>query len=164
MGKFKHGYCEGKIHPLYHAWRTMKDRCYNPNQGYYKNYGGRGIGMCKDWRRYPITFIEWALNNGWEKGLFLDRRDNDGNYSPDNCRFVTRQVSNCNKRKIQSNNTSGYRGIYWRKRNKKWIAQISINGRKKHLGCFDSKRLAAISYDVEAFLTDNRPCNFILNP
>ena len=109
------------------------------------------------------TFIEFCLANGWKKGLQMDRIDNNGNYEPGNLRFVTSQENNLNRRLLKSDNTSGYRGVSWQKQNKKWVAKIGTNGKVKHLGYFDSPRLAAIRFDVEAFLLDDgRPMNFII--
>ena len=155
---YKHGLCSYKLNM---AWRNMKYRCYNENGKYYKYYGGRGITVCGEWLNLN-TFIEWCLANGWKEGLFIDRINNDGNYEPDNCRFVTAQTNSCNQRLLSAANTSGYRGVSWSKANKKWHSLIRFNSKKKHLGYFDSPRLAAIRYDVEAFLLDDgRPMNFI---
>jgi len=67
----------------------MKRRCCDPNRNQYERYGGRGIIVCDAWLDYK-TFEKWALENGWQKGLTIDRIDNDGNYEPDNCQFITR--------------------------------------------------------------------------
>ena len=75
---------------LRHVWKNMKQRCYNPNSPEYKNYGGRGIKMCNEWLKSSKVFIEWALNNGYSIGLDVDRIDNNGNYEPSNCQFLTR--------------------------------------------------------------------------
>lgn len=85
---------------IYSAWQSMKNRCENPNAQEYRRYGGRGIRVCDEWSNNSEAFIEWALANGWERGLSLDRIDNDGDYEPDNCRWVTmktqgRNRSNC---------------------------------------------------------------------
>ena len=87
-----HGYSRRhQKHPLYHIWGVMKDRCYNPSSPAYKYYGGRGIKVCDEWLNNPKAFIEWALKNGWGKGLTLDRwPDNNGPCAPLNCRFATR--------------------------------------------------------------------------
>jgi hypothetical protein len=81
-------------HPLYLTWRGMNRRCYEKQRGDYKRYGGRGITICSEWKDDYCAFIEWGLSHGWKKGLQIDRIDNDGNYTPDNCRFVTGKV-NC---------------------------------------------------------------------
>ena len=83
----RHGLC---THPLYVMWCGMNERCNNPNAGNYKWYGGKGIGICEEWRDF-LTFYRWALANGWKKGLSLDRINGLKNYSPENCRFVSHQ-------------------------------------------------------------------------
>jgi len=81
------------LHPLYSVWTAMITRCYSTRCKYYKRYGGRGITVCNIWRNDFNVFFEWAINNGWRKGLDLDRERNSGNYEPSNCRFVTRQIN-----------------------------------------------------------------------
>ena len=151
-----------KQSPLYPVWSSMKRRCYNKNTYGYEHYGGRGIVVCDEWLHDSESFIDWALLSGWSRGLYFDRINNDGNYEPSNCRFVTPQTSSCNTRLLANSNKSGYRGVHWHKDNKKWVSQMTINGKRTYFGCFDSPRLAAIRYDVEAFLLDDgRPMNFI---
>ena len=84
---------------LYRIWFHMKERCLNPNikNPPYKDYGGRGITICNEWLEF-IPFRDWSLNNGYQKGLEIDRRDNDGNYTPENCRFTTHKENNRNRR------------------------------------------------------------------
>lgn len=84
-GTRKHGLSE---HTLYKVWVSMKDRCYNPSNASYHRYGKRGIKLCKEWRHNPEAFIEWSINNGWKKGLTIERRNNDGDYDPNNCSFI----------------------------------------------------------------------------
>jgi hypothetical protein len=81
---------------LYKVWHAMLERCRNPNNEYYYRYGGRGITVCSKWQEY-VPFAEWARTNGYQKGLYLDRENNDGNYGPDNCRWVISGVSAYNR-------------------------------------------------------------------
>jgi len=97
----------GKRHPVYKVWLHMLRRCEDLNNNRYKNYGGRGIAVCGEWHN-PQVFIEWALNNGWEKGLTIDRIDNNGNYEPDNCRWIARKEQARNK---TNNRYVTYNGI-----------------------------------------------------
>lgn len=89
-GRYAHGLCK---HPLYFVLMTIKDRCSNPNNSDYHRYGGRGIKLCPEWEA-PAAFVAWGQANGWKPGLTVDRKDNDGDYTPDNCCFVSNQI-NC---------------------------------------------------------------------
>lgn len=90
---YKHGL---SYNPLYFVWASMMDRCYNTSFQDYRNYGGRGISVCDRWHKVE-DFVS-DMTKGYSKGLQLDRIDNDGNYSPSNCRWVTRKQNNRNKR------------------------------------------------------------------
>ena len=83
---------------LYDVWVNMKQRCLNKNNPNYKNYGGRGITVCDEWINDFIKFKEWSIENGYEKGLNLDRKDNNKGYYPENCRFITYIENQNNKR------------------------------------------------------------------
>ena len=93
---YKHGACMQNPR-LYSVWSTMMHRCYDKAREKYKDYGGRGITVCEEWHS-PNNFIEWAESHGWEDGLQLDREDNNGNYTPLNCRFVTPKNNSRNRR------------------------------------------------------------------
>ena len=73
------------------AWRAMKRRCFNPSDKSYHRYGGRGITICDEWLSRAV-FMDWAISAGIAPGLSIDRIDNDGNYEPGNCRWVTQAV------------------------------------------------------------------------
>jgi hypothetical protein len=97
--KRKHGEAvHGKVSKLYKIWNGMRQRCYDENNIGWLDYGGRGISMCKEWDDF-IVFRDWALANGYEDGLEIDRfPNNDGNYEPGNCRWVTHTRNQRNKR------------------------------------------------------------------
>jgi len=80
------------------VFNAIKARCYNKNVKEYKHYGGRGITMCDEWFNSVLKFHEWCLSNGYKKGLHIDRINNNGNYEPNNCRFVTSKENMNNTR------------------------------------------------------------------
>jgi len=82
---------------LYHIWQDMKKRCCNPHVHRYERYGGRGIQICKAWLEDFRPFMQWALANGYTDSLMIDRIDNDGDYKPDNCRWIINKAQ-CNNR------------------------------------------------------------------
>jgi hypothetical protein len=90
---------------LYRVWDGMKARCDRPSHPRYERYGGRGIGICEEWRKFE-TFAAWALSNGYRDDLQIDRTDNEQGYSPANCRFVTAKENmanrSCSRRPLES--------------------------------------------------------------
>lgn len=82
--------------PIYRVWAAMKARCHNPNVSSYSCYGGRGIKVCDEWMSFE-PFYHWALSSGYARGLSIDRINNEGDYKPSNCRWVSY--------KTQANNT-----------------------------------------------------------
>ena len=117
MNKFKFGknnpyYKHGITGtPLYFVWIDMIRRCEKPNRVAYKDYGARGISVCKEWHN-PKSFFDWAMTNGYKNSLLLDRVNNNGNYEPGNCRFVTRSISEVNKRKRPDYDIFEKDGVY----------------------------------------------------
>lgn len=95
MPRKGHGMTKTKI---WKTWRAMRERCYVPCVGGYKNYGGRGIKVCDEWNASFENFMEWAYANGYKENLSLDRIDVNGNYEPNNCRWVTFLEQANNKR------------------------------------------------------------------
>ena len=89
----KHGLSGTK---LYMVWVGMKQRCNNPKSDGYENWGGRGIKVCPEWEKDFKAFHDWSMANGYQEGLCIDRKDNDGNYEPGNCKWSTysQQISN----------------------------------------------------------------------
>lgn len=131
---------------LYNVWSKIKDRCYNKNNQAYKLYGERGIKMCEEWINNFESFYDWAMSNGYNDTAkkyecTIDRIDNNGNYCPENCRWVDASIQQRNKR-IQKNNNSGYKGIYFSKTENKYCAQIGFNKKQITIGRFDSIKQA----------------------
>jgi len=83
--------------PLYKVWVSMRNRCNTKSCSVYRYYGGRGIKICNEWQEFN-NFYNWAVKNGFKEGLTLDRKNNNGNYEPSNCRWVTQLMQSNNKR------------------------------------------------------------------
>lgn len=102
--KTTHGYSG---HPAYTILEGMKDRCLNKKSKGFKDYGGRGIKITPLWIENPATFIEWAISNGYKKGLSIERKDVNGNYEPLNCEFIPMVMQAKNTRKSMRINIDG---------------------------------------------------------
>lgn len=87
---------EAKTNPLAIVYKSMISRCTYASGAEYHRYGGRGITVCDEWRNSQDSFLSWATSSGYESGLEIDRIDNDGNYEPSNCRWVTSMVNTQN--------------------------------------------------------------------
>lgn len=137
---FKHGL---RRHPLNSVWKGIKGRCYNEKSTQYKDYGGCGITMCDEWKNDFQAFYVWAIANGWEKGLDIDRRENDGIYEPNNCRFVTRKINNSNKR---TNKLLEFNGLT--KSLCEWAEQYGLQRKLLH------QRIFIYKWSIERALTE----------
>jgi len=87
-------------HPLYRKWSGMITRVTNQKESHWHRYGGRGITICNEWRNDFMAFYNWAIANGYEKGLTIDRINNDGNYEPSNCQWITMEENTMKDKKM----------------------------------------------------------------
>lgn len=122
----KHG--DSKKTKLYGVWLTLRNRCFNKNHISFINYGQRGITVCSDWNDFCV-FKNWALENGYQEGLTIDRINNDGNYEPSNCRWVTMKVQSYNKRDIPT--STGHKFIY--KKCKSYVVIFQKKGKYENI-------------------------------
>ena len=126
----KHGL---SLSRFYSIWYAIKRRCYNSEYKAFADYGGRGITVCEEWLDV-VKFIEWCESTcPNEKGISLDRIDNDKGYSPENCRWTDVSTQNINQR-MRRTNTSGYVGIHWVESKLKWVSRINVEKKRIWLG------------------------------
>lgn len=109
---------------LYQTWQNMKNRCYNPNVESYKYYGERGIKVCEEWLESFETFADWSLENGYNDTLTIDRVNVDGNYEPNNCRWIDEITQANNKRTSVLLEYSGKKQTIT-----DWAREIGINAK-----------------------------------
>lgn len=144
--------------PEYENWHNMKQRCLNPNAPMYHNYGGRGITICDRWKDSFENFLE-DMGRRPTLAHSIERIDNDGIYSPENCRWAdkTEQLMN---RRMNKNNETGFRGC--RKNHKRWQAVVWFNYKNYGFGTHDTKEEAAAIYDqvIMQVYGDNVQTNF----
>jgi hypothetical protein len=123
-----YGYSHTRID---HIYKSMIDRCENPkNYGYHK-YGGRGIRVCEEWKANKLAFFEWAFTNGYAENLTIDRKDNSKGYSPENCRWITYQEQNNNRRSNHHETINGETRTIAEWSRISGIAQTTIGARLK---------------------------------
>jgi len=133
---YKHGMSK---HPIYLVWDSMRRRCQDSNRKDYADYGGRGIKVCERWQD-SANFIEDMLPT-WKPGLTLDRINNDGNYEPGNCRWVTMTEQLSNRRAYGE---IPFKGVS--RNGKNYRADIKIKGEQLYLGTFPTPEEASEAY------------------
>ena len=162
IAKLTHGDTGTRLHSI---WTGIKDRCTNPNNKDYEHYMGKGVSMCPEWFNSYETFKKWALTNGYKDTLSIDRIGGNTVYSPNSCRWATGITQNRNRSKILhikgKKTSSTYIGISWHKSSKRWMAQISVNKKRIHLGYFNNEKSAAKIRDE--YIRKNKLNDFTLN-
>lgn len=108
-------------------YQGMKQRCYNTKRPNYKYYGGRGIVICDEWLNSPQAFYNWAMANGYQENLTIDRINTDGNYEPQNCRWASFKEQAANKRPWSN---TGLEGITYDEKNNRYRVYL----RHRYLG------------------------------
>ncbi len=145
----KHGL---SLNRFYSIWYAIKRRCYNSEYKAFADYGGRGIIVCEEWLDV-VKFIEWCESTcPNEKGISLDRIDNDKGYSPENCRWTDVSTQNINQR-MRRTNTSGYVGIHWVESKLKWVSRINVEKKRIWLG--DYKTIEEAVQARDNYITQN---------
>lgn len=129
---------------IYHKWKGMKQRCYNPNYDYYSAYGGRGIKVCDEWKHDFSQFYKDMGDVPFE-GAELDRIDNDDDYKPSNCRWVNHKENTNNRRKYK--NKTGYTGVTFKPHLNKYQAQLYKNKKFIYLGVYETAEEAHLAYE-----------------
>jgi len=145
-GNTTHGESRTKLHKV---WAEMRNRCNNSRHKQYADWGGRGIKVCQEWDSFA-AFRDWAMSHGYEEGLSIDRENNSLGYSPQNCRWATRNEQNNNKRQYRrANRLSVYGGVWWKNANSKWECGVAgrPNGMKRYCGLFATEIEAALHWD-----------------
>lgn len=134
---------------LYLSWKGMRDRCADYGNAHCLRYAVDKITVCDEWDKDFAVFREWALANGYEDGLELDRKKNHLGYSPENCRWVTSK-QNAHNRRGHLGSTSKFKGVSYSKGSKKWKVGIKCSSKNIHLGYFEDEEEAARAYDNKA--------------
>lgn len=116
-GNFKHGHSGEFASSTYMVWKAMRQRCNNPAHKDYLHYGGRGIKVCVRWESFESFLADMGEK---PEGLELERRNNDGNYEPSNCRWATRLEQITNSR-VRHDNVSGLKGVTFKKGRRDWV-------------------------------------------
>lgn len=126
---------------LYSSWKHMKERCCSPTCKDYPRYGGRGITVCDAWKKDFLAFKEWAVANGYDPHLTIDRIDVNGNYEPSNCRWATKAEQSRNRRYAHALTYNGET-----KRLAEWARETGLNESTIYM------RIKAYGWSVEKAL------------
>jgi|SaaInlLV_10m_DNA_2_1039722.scaffolds.fasta_scaffold13906_2 hypothetical protein len=145
---------------LHSIWQNMKQRCLNPKNTNYRNYGKKGITICTLWLEDFTLFRTWALNSGYHANLTIDRKNGKLGYTPLNCRWVDQITQTRNSYKRRKTN-SKYIGVCFYQRTKLWAAYINVDKKRIHLGFHSSEYKAAIARD--SYIVAHNLQNFIMN-
>ena len=129
-------------HPLYRKWSGMITRCTNKKERTWRRYGGRGIKVCDEWRNDFMSFYEWAIKSGYKDGLTLDRIDNNGNYEPNNCQWIT----------MEENSIKDRRSTYLYKNKQKEICEMYLS---EHITITKLSEIYKTSSDVISKILKN---------
>ena len=128
---------------IYNKWKGMKQRCYNSNYDFYSAYGGRGIKVCDEWKDDFMQFYKDMGDVPFE-GAELDRINNDDDYKPSNCRWVSHEENANNRRKYH--NKTGYTGVTYKPHLNKYQAQLYKNKKFIYLGVYETAEEAHLAY------------------
>ena len=141
----------------YQTWRDMMGRCYNPNKHAYERYGGRGIAVDAEW--HDVNYFRlWALSNGFQKGLQIDRIDNSKGYSSSNCRFVTATVNNRNRRNVPLITAFGETKTFseWAQDVRCAVSYAALLWRYKNTSISDMETLISMPLELNGSRLDGR--------
>ena len=127
---------------LYRIWCKVKERCYNKKCKQYQYYGKRNIRVCNKWKQDFTEFKKWADVNGYDDKLSIDRINNNGNYEPNNCRWVNQKIQSSNRRDCK--NILNVPGV--RISGEKFQVRISVNNKSNTLGSFNTIKEASDAY------------------
>ena len=139
---------------LYSVWVNMRNRCFNSNNKSFVYYGGRGISVCDEWNEF-LNFEKWAIQNGFEENLTLDRIDVNGNYEPENCRWISQKEQ---MRNTRANHLLTYNG--YTKTMADWaeITGIPYSTLKQRINKYNYSVEKALTKPVKTSRTDRYSC------